>query len=71
MGGQRRRGNDQADALEVAQRVEELVIQLGLTQSSLSSRGVSQDQVAVIAAKVSGDDAKDDGIVRLVEGFFS
>ncbi|KAH6895747.1 putative Maleylacetate reductase [Thelonectria olida] len=71
MGGQRRRGDDRADALEVAQRVEDLVIQLGLAQSSLSSRGVSLDQVAVIAGKVSGEDAKDDGILHRYGDFAS
>lgn len=62
---------DQADALDVAQRVEDLVMQLGLAQPSLSSRGVRKDQVAVIAGKVSAGGAKEDGLVALVEGFFS
>ncbi|KAI5463839.1 alcohol dehydrogenase [Mariannaea sp. PMI_226] len=69
MGGQRRAGNDLADALEVAQRVENLVTELGLAQPSLSSRGVAMDQVAVISEKVSRGDTND-AIFRLIKEFF-
>ncbi|KAK7427457.1 hypothetical protein QQZ08_006063 [Neonectria magnoliae] len=69
VGGQQRCGNDVADALEVAQRVENLVMELGLTQPSLSSRGVGQDQAAVIARKASGGYGED-SILGLVEALF-
>lgn len=69
MGGQRRCGSDLADALEVAQRVEDLVVDLGLAQPTLSARGVDREQVRVIAAKIPGEEAKD-LILGLVEGLF-
>ncbi|KAH6995570.1 alcohol dehydrogenase [Ilyonectria sp. MPI-CAGE-AT-0026] len=67
MGGQRRCGSDLADALEVAQRVEDLVVDLGLAQPTLSARGVDREQARVIAAKIPGEEAKD-LILGLVEG---
>ncbi|KAF7552270.1 hypothetical protein G7Z17_g4426 [Cylindrodendrum hubeiense] len=69
MGGQRKCGSDLADALEVAQRVENLVIELGLAQPTLSARGVDRDQASVIAGKVPGEDGKG-SILVLVEGLF-
>ncbi|KAH8736558.1 alcohol dehydrogenase [Ilyonectria robusta] len=69
MGGQRRCGSDLSDALEVAQRVEDLVVDLGLAQPTLSARGVDREQARVIAAEIPGEEAKD-LILGLVEGLF-
>ncbi|KAF7559508.1 hypothetical protein G7046_g4640 [Stylonectria norvegica] len=69
MGGQRRRGHDQADALEVAQRVEDLVKELGLAQRTLSERGLDLEQVDIIANRAAnGSPSKE--VVRLVQGLF-
>ncbi|KAH7134404.1 hypothetical protein EDB81DRAFT_903347 [Dactylonectria macrodidyma] len=71
MGGQRRHGSDLADALQVAQRVEDLVVELDLAQPNLKARGVHRDQATVIAAKVSkqGQESQDE-ILGLVEALF-
>ncbi|KAH7150527.1 alcohol dehydrogenase [Dactylonectria estremocensis] len=69
MGGQRRRGSDLADALQVAQRVEDLVVELDLAQPSLEARGVDRGQAAVIAAKAAGQEDQS-LVLGLVEALF-
>lgn len=69
MGGRLEGGDALAQALEVAQRVEDLIERLGLTQPSLSERGVGQDQLDVIARRVCRGEPPD-SIVGLVRGLF-
>ncbi|RSM00687.1 hypothetical protein CEP52_008971 [Fusarium oligoseptatum] len=70
LGGNRRGGGDaRGEAIEVAQRVEALVRELGLQQPSLSARGVDRDQVAVIARRASGGEPSKE-ILALVESLF-
>lgn len=69
LGGQRRRGDEHADALKVAQRVEGLVTELGLAQCSLLERGVGQEQVDVIAGRATGG-SPTEPIIALVWSLF-
>lgn len=69
LGGERRLHSSQADALEVARRIEELVATLGLTQPPLSTRGVGREQVDVIAVRAAGQNPPE-LVVKLVEGLF-
>ncbi|RSL71868.1 hypothetical protein CEP54_001013 [Fusarium duplospermum] len=69
LGGNRRGGDARGEAIEVAQRVEALVRELGLEQPSLSARGVDRDQVAVIARRASGGEPSKE-ILALVESLF-
>ncbi|KAF4982432.1 hypothetical protein FZEAL_1950 [Fusarium zealandicum] len=69
LGGHCEGRGPQDEALQVAQRIENLVSELGLTQPSLSKRGVGQDQIVVIAGRASGGDPSKD-ILALVEGLF-
>ncbi|KAM6521322.1 hypothetical protein FSOLCH5_006081 [Fusarium solani] len=68
-GGSRRGGDTRGEAIEVAQRVEALVRELGLEQPSLSARGVGREQVAVIARRASGGEPSQE-ILALVESLF-
>ncbi|KAI8679548.1 Fe-ADH domain-containing protein [Fusarium keratoplasticum] len=68
--GENRRGEDaRGEAIEVSQRVEALVRELGLEQPSLSARGVGREQVAVIARRASGGEPSKE-ILALVESLF-
>ncbi|KAJ4327800.1 hypothetical protein N0V84_001762 [Fusarium piperis] len=69
LGGNRRGGDARCEAIEVAQRVEALVRELGLEQPSLSERGVGRDQVAVIASRASGGEPSNE-VLALVESLF-
>ncbi|WAO85140.1 Fe-ADH domain-containing protein [Fusarium falciforme] len=69
LGGSRRGGDARGEAIEVAQRVEALVRELGLEQPSLTARGVGREQVAVIARRASGGEPSKE-ILALVESLF-
>ncbi|KAL2691587.1 hypothetical protein Neosp_001976 [[Neocosmospora] mangrovei] len=69
LGGNRRGEDARSEAIEVAQRVEALVRELGLEQPSLSARGVGREQVTVIARRASGGEPSKE-ILALVESLF-
>ncbi|KAI8723351.1 Fe-ADH domain-containing protein [Fusarium sp. LHS14.1] len=69
LGGNRRGGDARGEAIEVSQRVEALVKELGLEQPSLSARGVGREQVTVIARRASGGEPSKE-ILALVESLF-
>ncbi|KAM5347990.1 hypothetical protein ACJ41O_007814 [Fusarium nematophilum] len=69
MGGCRDGRGARAEALEVAQRVEDLIRELGLLQPSLSARGVDRDEAIVIAGRASGGEPSE-SILALVAALF-
>ncbi|KAM6533827.1 hypothetical protein FALCPG4_006774 [Fusarium falciforme] len=69
LGGSRRGGDARGEAIEVAQRVEALVRELGLEQPSLTARGVGREQVTVIARRASGGEPSKE-ILALVDSLF-
>lgn len=69
LGGEIRCHDERTDAFEVAQRIEELIATLGLTQPSLSARGVGPEQLDLIAVRAAGPNPSE-LVVKLVEGLF-